>query len=91
MLVSCVAVDNKFGSSMLIGGMSDVASVNGAALRQLKFFIPNLVDIVCFFDKVDNVSRNFEFRIVDSFTQHWICLFARSYNARLLWRDKTGQ
>ena len=90
-LMSCLAVDRKFGSDMLIGGMRDGASVNGAALRQLKFFFPNLMDIVCFSHTVDNVGGHFEFRILDVFTQHWIGLFAHSYNARLLWKEKTGQ
>ena len=90
-LMTCLAVDYKFGSNMLIGGMRDGAAVNGAALRQLKFFFPNLMDIVCFSHTIDNVGGHFEFRILDSFTQHWIGLFAHSYNARLLWRDKTGQ
>ena len=63
-LMSCLAVDRKFGSDMLIGGMRDGASVNGAALRQLKFFFPNLMDIVCFSHTVDNVGGHFEFRIL---------------------------
>ena len=83
-LMTCLAVDYKFGSNMLIGGMRDGAAVNGAALRQLKFFFPNLMDSVCFSHTIDNVGGHFEFRILDSFTQHWIGLFAHSYNARLL-------
>ena len=89
--MSYLAVDYKFGSDMLIGGMRDSASVNGAALRQLKFFFPNLMDIVCFSHTIDNVGGHFEFRILDFFTQHWIGFFAHSYNARLLWKEKTGQ
>lgn len=90
-LLSCLAVDHKFGANAIIGGMRDGASVNGAALRQLKFFYPNLFDIVCFSHTIDNVGTHFEFGVLDSFTQYWISLFSHSYNARLLWKEKTGQ
>ena len=90
-LMSCLAVEHKFGPNMLIAGMRDGASVNGAALNQLKFFYPNLMDIVCFSHTIDNVGAHFVFRILDSFTQYWVSLFAHSYNARLIWKEKTGQ
>ena len=38
-LMSCLAVDYHFGPTAIIGGMRDGASVNGAALRQLMFFL----------------------------------------------------
>ena len=90
-LMSCLAVEHKFGPNMLIAGMRDGASVNGAALKQLKCFYPNLMDIVCFSHTIDNVGAHFVFRILDSFTQYWVSLFAHSYNARLIWKEKTGQ
>ena len=49
------------------------------------------MDIVCFSHTIDNVGAHFVFRILDSFTQHWVSLFAHSYNARLLWKEKTEQ
>ena len=42
-LMSCLAVKHNFGPNTIIGGIRDGASVNGAALRQLKFFYSNLV------------------------------------------------
>jgi hypothetical protein len=87
----CLAVEHKFGPNMLIAGMRDGASVNGAALNQLEFFYPNLMDIVCFSHTIDNVGAHFVFTILDSFTQYWVGLFAHSYNARLIWKEKTGQ
>ena len=65
--------------------------MNGASLRQLRFFYSNLFDVVCFSHTIDNVGNHFEFRILDSFTQYWVSLFAHSFNARLLWKEKTGQ
>ena len=41
--------------------MRDGAAVNGAALRQLKFFYADLLDVVCFFSHtLDNVGSHFE-------------------------------
>ena len=89
-LMTCLAVDCNFGSSATIGGMRDGASVNGAALRQLLFFYPKLFDVVCFSHTIDNVGSHFEFHILDSFARYWKSMFAHSYNARLVWKERTG-
>ena len=90
-LMSCLAVDYHFGPTAIIGGMRDGASVNGAALRQLMFFYPKLFDVVCFSQTIDNVGNHFEFKILDLFARYWISMFSHSYNARLVWRERTGQ
>ena len=90
-LNSCLAVDYHFGPTAIIGGMRDGASVNGAALRQLMFFYPKLFDVVCFSHTIDNVGNHFEFKILDLFARYWISMFSHSYNARLVWRERTGQ
>ena len=90
-LMSCLAVDCHFGPTAIIGGMRDGASVNGAALRQLMFFYPKLFDVVCFSHTIDNVGNHFEFKILDLFAWYWISMFSHSYNARLVWRERTGQ
>ena len=69
-LMSCLAVKHNFGPNTIIGGIRDGASVNGAALRQLKFFYSNLFDVVCFLHAIDNVGNHFKFRILDSFIQY---------------------
>ena len=89
-LMSCLAVDYHFGPTAIIGGMRDGASVNGAALRQLMFFYPKLFDVVCFSHTIDNVGNHFEFKILDLFARYWISMFSHSYNARLVWRERTG-
>lgn len=89
--MSCLAVKYNFGPNTIIGGIRDGTSVNGAALRQLKFFYSDLFDVVCFSHTIDNVDNHFEFRILDSFTQHWVSLFADSFQAQLLWKEKIGQ
>ena len=89
-LMCYVAVDHHFGPSMLLAAIRDGASVNGAALRQLSFFYPEMMDIVCFSHTIDNVGNHFQFRVLDSFTRYWVSLFSRGHTARLLWKEKTG-
>ena len=82
-LMSCLAVGYKFGPGAIIGGMREGASVNGTALRQLKFFYADLFHVVCFSHTLDNVGSHFEFQVLDSFIRFWISFFSQSYNARL--------
>ena len=35
--------------------------------------------------------QSFSIRILDLFTRYWIGIFSDSYNARLVWRERTGQ
>ena len=64
--MSYVAVDHHFGSSMLLAAIRDGASVNRAALRQLSFFYPNKMDIVCFSHTIHNVGDHFQFKVLDT-------------------------
>ena len=89
-LMSNIAVKHNFGSDTVIAAMRDGASVNGAAIKQLLFFYPNIMDVVCFSHTIDNVGSHFEFQILDVFFQYWVSLFAHSFNAKLLWRERTG-
>lgn len=89
-LMSSIAVNHNFCPSMLYATMRDGAAVNGAAIRQLSFFYPNIFDVVCFSHTIDNVGTNFRFRVLDIFFQHWKSLFALSFNAKL-WKERTGQ
>ena len=61
-LMSCVAVEWKFGPSVVIGAMRDGASVNGAALRQLSFFYSERLDIVCFSHAIDMLEIILNFK-----------------------------
>jgi len=90
-LMSNIAVKHNFRSDMVLAAMRDGASVNGFAIRQLLFFYPNIMDVVCFSHTIDNVGSHFDFSILDLFFRHWVSLFAHSFNAKLLWRERTGQ
>ena len=49
------------------------------------------MDVVYFSLTSDNVRSHFQFRVLEVFFRHWVNLFAHSFNARLLWRERTGQ
>ena len=70
--------------------MKDGASVNQAALQQVRFFFPQLLDVTCFSHTIDNVGKHFEFRVLDTFAQYWVSLFSHSGAARLAWKARTG-
>ena len=90
-LMSWLAVEYKLGPNVVIGATRECVFVNVAALRQLMFFYHNLFDVVCFSHTIDNVGNHFQFRILDLFTRYWIGMFSYSYNARPVWRERTGQ
>ena len=60
-------------------------------MRNVKFFYADLFDVVCFSHTIDNVGFHFEFQVLDSFVRFRIGLFSHSYNAKLAWRENTGQ
>lgn len=80
-LMTYIAVNHSFGANVVFAGMRDGAAVNGAAIKQLLFFYPNIVDVICFSHSINNVGCHFVFRVLDTFFCHWVKLFARSYNA----------
>ena len=45
----------------LLAAMKDGASVNQAAVQQVSFFFPQLLDVNCFSCITDNVRKHFEF------------------------------
>ena len=49
------------------------------------------MDITCFSHTINNVGSKFVFKVLDVFFHHWVNLFAHSYNAKLLWKQKTGK
>ena len=89
--MTCIAVKHNFGPNMVLAGMRDGAAVNGTAIKQLLFFYPNIMDAICFSHTINNKGCHFVFRVLDTFFRQWINLFAYSYNAKLLWKERTGK
>ena len=56
--------------------MKDGASVNRAALEQVKFYFPQLLDITCFSHTIDNLGKHFEFLVLDRFAQLRVAMFS---------------
>ena len=74
----------------LLAAMKDKASVNQAALQQVRFFFLQLLDVACFSHTIDNVGKQFEFHVLDTFAQYWVSLFSHSPAAHLAWKARTG-
>ena len=68
-LIQSLAVEYSIRPGVLPAAMKDGVAVNHAALEQVKFFFPQLLDITCFSHTIDNVGKHFEFRVLDRFSQ----------------------
>ena len=76
-------MENAIQPGALLVAMKDGAYVNQAALQQVRFFFPQLLDVTCLSHKIDNVGKHFEFRVLDTFAQYWVNLFSHRAAARL--------
>ena len=55
-LMSNIAVKHNLGSDMVFAAMRDGASLNGAAIRQLLFFYPNILDVMVYVSLIKLMS-----------------------------------
>ena len=78
-LIQSLAVEYTIRPGVLL------AAGQSAALEQVKFFFPQLLDITCFCHTIDNVGKHFEFRVLDRFS-----IFSHSAAVRLAWNTRTG-
>ena len=90
-LNQCQSVDYGVNTNSLLAAMRDGASVNQAALDRIAFIFPKMVNVVCFSHTLDNVANHLVIPTLLEFGSVWIRLFRRSYKAKLLWKDLTGQ
>ena len=88
-LIQSLAVEYSIRPGVLLAALKDGAAVNHAALEQVKFFFPQLLDITCFSHTIDNVGKHFEFRVLDRFSQLWVSMFSHSAAVRLAWKTRT--
>ena len=89
-LIQALAAEYAIQPGALLAAMKERASVNQAALHQVRFFFPQLLNVTCFSHTIDNVGKHFEFRVLDTFAQYWVSLFSHSAAARLAWKARTG-
>ena len=89
-LIQSLAVEYSIRPGLLLAAMKDGAPVNRAALEQVKFYFPQLLDITCFSHTIDNVGKHFEFRVLDRFAQLWVSMFSQSAAVRLALKARTG-
>ena len=89
-LIQCLAVEYGIQPNQLLAPMRDGASVNEAGLRQVMFFFPNILNVICFSHTIDNVGKHFKFSVLDTFSRSWNTMFSLSPAAPLLWKTRTG-
>ena len=89
-LIQCLAVEYGIQPNQLLAAVRDGASVNEAGLRQVMFFFPNILNVICFSHTIDNVGKHFKFSVLDTFSRSWNTMFSLSLTARLLWKTRTG-
>ena len=82
--------DFTIRGNRLLACTRDGASVNGAAMAQLKFAFPRMFQVVCVSHTLDLVGDHFDTPTLDDFSQWWVSLFAHSYKAKLRWREQSG-
>ena len=68
-MIQSLAVEYSICPGVLLAAMKNGAAINDAALEQVKFFFPQLLDITCFSHTIDNIGKHFEFRVLDRFSQ----------------------
>ena len=83
-LIQSLAVEYSIRPGVLLAAM-----VNHAALEQVKFFFPQLLEITCFSHTID-VGKHFEFRVLERFSQLWVSMFSHSAAVWLAWKTRTG-
>ena len=74
----------------LLAAMRDGASVNQAALNRIQFFVPKMLNIVCFFHTLVKGGSHLVTLTLQGFGNRWVRLF-HSYRAKLAWKDLTGR
>lgn len=90
-LMECLFTRLQLRGQQILAIVRDGVSVNGAAINNMRPFLPNALDVVCFSHTLDNVGDHFDTPVLEQFGQHWIRLFATSCKAKLLWKEMTGE
>ena len=57
-----MSVNYGIRANSLLAALKDGASVNQAAMEQIKFTLPKVLSVVCFSHMLDNVGSHFQIR-----------------------------
>lgn len=90
-LVSILSVEYSVSVELLLACMHDRASVNGVAMRAIKFLYPNVTSIGCYSHTLDHVGEHFNTPVLDEFIRLWISVCAHSPRTRFAWKERTGK
>ena len=78
-VITTLYIDYHIAPTALGACMRDCAATNNVAVRTLKVFYPNCVDIWCFSHTLDNVGEKFQTPVLEE-------LFPKA-----LWHEQTGK
>ena len=90
-MIQCFAVDYSIGLNFILAATIDGAAVNEAAINEIKFYFLGIFNFTCFSHEVDNSGKSVQFRLLDTFFNHWSARFAHSPAIRLAWKTRTGK
>ena len=74
----------------LLTAMRDGVTINQTTLHQVQTYCPQLLRVTCNLHTIDNVSKHFDFLVLEIFTRYWFSMFSRSPAGRLAWEIRKG-
>eukprot|EP00117_Sycon_ciliatum_P001327 scpid51838/ scgid7033/ len=90
-IITCLSTEYHLPAASLVAAIRDGAAVNGAAMRYVRdIMYPQAMDIICVSHTLDNVGKRFQVKLLETFLQWWVSLFAHSPAANMEWRNRTG-
>ena len=87
-LIQCLAVAYGIQPNQLLAAIGGGAAVNEAGSRQV--FLSQYLNVICFSHTIDNIGKQFEFSVQDTFPRCWNTMFSLSPAAQLLWKTRTA-
>lgn len=55
---------------VLLASMKDGLTINQTTLQLVQTYLPQLLRVTCNFHTIDNVSKHFDFRVLEIFTRY---------------------
>ena len=86
-VISTLSIDYHIAPTAVVACMRDRAATNNVAVRTLKVYYPNCLDIGCFSHTLDHVGEKFHTPVLEEFISLWISLFSHSPKNKAIWRE----
>ena len=89
-IVHTVSTVYGVSGDRLVATLRDRASANGVAMRTIKVFFSNVLDVGCYSYTLDHSREHFNVPHLEELTRLWIRLFSHSRPTRLEWKNEAG-